>query len=239
MKTSGIYKIVNKMDGKCYIGSSVDILGSGGTSGRFYAHQRMLKLRIHHCIHLQRAYDKYGKKNFEYTIIKKVKPSKLFEVEQKYLDKAKSNPEMYYNTSYDAGKITMTEETRKKIGAKTKAWLSNPAHHHMYGKKHKPSTIKKIREARKHQPPMSEEGRRRIKEFHTGRKWPERAKEIVGIGNPNADKTIYTFINVNTKEKFSGYKYEFITKYKLPRWYSADLILHGKTKQGWKFLSVG
>lgn len=236
MKTSGIYKIVNKKDGKCYVGSSVDILSC---DGRFYHHQRLLRLGEHHCVHLQRAYNRYGKKNFQYKIIKKVAAEQLLKEEQKYLDKARKHPSMYYNCSFDAGKITMTPETRAKIGAKSRAWLSDPKNHHMFGKKHKKSTIVKIREARKHQPPISEQGRKKIADFHRGRKWPERAKKIKGMGNPNADKTIYTFMNVNTEEKFSGYKYEFIKKYNLPRWYAPDLILHGKTKRGWKFLSIG
>lgn len=230
MKISGIYKIVNKLDGKCYVGSSEDILGN---CGRFYAHKRMLRLHIHHCVHLQRAYNRDGKKNFEFMVIEDVGSNNLLLVEQKYLDIARKNPHLYYNTSHDAGKITMTEETRAKIGAKKKAWLSDPTRHHMYGKKHKASTIKKIRDARMKQV-ITRESIEKGALTRTGKKWPEHREKIDGMKNPNADRNIYTFVNINTSEKYSGYRHDFIAKYNLPNWYSSDLVLRGKTKRGWK-----
>jgi hypothetical protein len=97
----------------------------------------MLRQHKHHCVHLQRAYDLDGEKSFEYVIVKHIDESDLLVVEQRYLDIAKNNSDSCYNSSFDVGKITMTEEIRQKIGKKKKAWLADPTHHHMYGKKHK------------------------------------------------------------------------------------------------------
>ncbi len=55
---AGVYEIVNKNNGKRYIGSSQNI------RNRFYQHKSMLINGNHHCIYLQRAWDKYGKDSF-------------------------------------------------------------------------------------------------------------------------------------------------------------------------------
>ena len=85
---SGIYKIINKTTKKFYLGSSLNL------SSRFYNHLRLLRLGKHHSKHLQQA------------------KLDLFKVEQKYLNKL--SPLNSYNCSFDAGRITMTKETRKK-----------------------------------------------------------------------------------------------------------------------------
>ncbi len=52
----GTYKIVNKINNKIYYGSSKHIK----------KHKSQLKNNKHHCLYLQRAYNKYGANNFEY-----------------------------------------------------------------------------------------------------------------------------------------------------------------------------
>lgn len=66
-KIIGIYKILNKINNKFYIGSSINI------RKRFKEHERCLKLGIHSNKHLQSAWDKYGSNNFEFIIIEKYK----------------------------------------------------------------------------------------------------------------------------------------------------------------------
>ena len=55
---SGIYKITNKVNGKFYIGSSVDL------KDRWRRHRSHLKNGSHVNTHLQRSYNKYGKEAF-------------------------------------------------------------------------------------------------------------------------------------------------------------------------------
>lgn len=58
----GIYKIVNKVTGQCYVGQSVRI------QKRLAEHFRLLRLNKHTNPHLQNAYNKYGAHNFEGSI---------------------------------------------------------------------------------------------------------------------------------------------------------------------------
>ena len=53
----GVYKIVNTVNGKIYIGSSKNI------DRRWNEHIRVLELNAHNNQHLQNAWNKYGKNN--------------------------------------------------------------------------------------------------------------------------------------------------------------------------------
>lgn len=79
-KNCGIYKIVNTTNGHFYIGSSSDI------DHRFYIHQYLLERGMHHNIHLQRAWQKYGKDVFKFEIEQILPKEQCIEVEQKLLD---------------------------------------------------------------------------------------------------------------------------------------------------------
>jgi len=96
MKISGIYEIVNKINGKRYYGSSSNI------KKRFSAHKQLLIQNKHTNKHLQSAWNQYGKNNFEFNIIEKIDKFQLIITEQKYLDRCKENPKSFYNVSYCA-----------------------------------------------------------------------------------------------------------------------------------------
>ena len=61
-KISGIYKIVNKVNGKYYVGRSKNITGSH--NGRWYHHTHKLKYNSHNNKHLQSAWNKSSLDNF-------------------------------------------------------------------------------------------------------------------------------------------------------------------------------
>jgi group I intron endonuclease len=63
IKFGYIYIILNKINGKFYIGSTKDL------HKRKLRHFRELKNNTHHCIHLQRSVNKHGLENFEYICI--------------------------------------------------------------------------------------------------------------------------------------------------------------------------
>ncbi len=88
-KISGIYKIVNKVNGKYYVGSSVNICGNRrGT--RWKRHIWDLNRNKHGNDYLQRAWNKHGKNVFEFVLIEICLPHNLLSLEQKYLDIAKN-----------------------------------------------------------------------------------------------------------------------------------------------------
>ncbi len=101
---SGIYQIVNLVNNNIYIGSAVNL------RNRKYLHISMLKRNIHHSIILQRAYNKYGLKNFSFEILEYVDVKNLIIREQFYIDKC--NPK--YNVCKIAGNTLGVESSRKK-----------------------------------------------------------------------------------------------------------------------------
>ena len=69
-KICGIYKITNTLNGKVYIGQSVNV------QERFYEHKRKLRLQQHFNKYLQNAYNKHGE-YFEFEVIEECDVSEL------------------------------------------------------------------------------------------------------------------------------------------------------------------
>jgi group I intron endonuclease len=114
MKTyenAGIYKIENLVNGKIYIGSSVDI------KNRWRQHLGYFRSGKHGNLHFQRAWDKYGEENFKFDIMEKCDSSILSEREQFYIDffdACRSG----YNISPTAGNncgIIFSEQARRNM----------------------------------------------------------------------------------------------------------------------------
>lgn len=210
MKISGIYKIINKINGKYYVGSSVNI--KDYPNNRWSRHIADLNANRHHNDYLQRAWNKYGKDAFEFIIIENYNSKcekELLLIEQKYLDIALNEKDKCYNECFLAGKVTMTPEIRKKISDSHKGKIvpkgkDNPLYgrkisleikmkiseslkgekNHFYGKTHTEETIKKLKKSAKH-----------------------------GALNHNYDHTVYKFVNIITNEVFEGTRHQFYTKY--------------------------
>lgn len=78
MKT-GIYKIVNKVNSKLYIGYATDIIA------RWYGHKSKLRRNIHPNKYLQYAWNKYKEDNFEFSIIEECNRKDLCKKEDYYV----------------------------------------------------------------------------------------------------------------------------------------------------------
>ena len=105
-----IYAIANVVNGHIYIGSAKNY------ARRWGKHRRELQLGIHHSVPLQRAYEKYGKDVFDYSVIEYVSDEDaLLAREQVWIDFFRP----YYNVSKVAGSPTkgmkFSVETRKKM----------------------------------------------------------------------------------------------------------------------------
>lgn len=107
MKT-GIYKIINKANGKYYIGRSSDIYN------RWTTHRKKLHKNIHENKYLQRSWNKYGKENFEFLIIEEIPKELLLETEQKYLNISKTEKDKCYNLQFKSISYGVWNTKRKE-----------------------------------------------------------------------------------------------------------------------------
>jgi len=148
----GIYRIINIINGKIYIGSSINV------RKRKNLHFSRLRKNTHECKHLQSAFNKYGEENFKFEIIEYVKDkNKLIEREQYWIDNLKP----YDRTiGYNSRKIAennlhtkRSEEDRIKCGLASKGKkMSEEAKDkirlYQKGRKKSPETLEKMRIAR-------------------------------------------------------------------------------------------
>ena len=83
MVQSGIYRILNTINGKIYIGSSKDV------NSRFAHHRSSLRKGGHHSPLLQRSWDKHGEDAFLFEIVELCSVEDLMVREQTWLDDTK------------------------------------------------------------------------------------------------------------------------------------------------------
>lgn len=212
MKISGIYKIINKVNGKVYVGSSVDIFR------RINRHKYDLIKTQHFNLHLQSAWNKYGKENFEFNIAENVEPNMLIETEQKYLDICKSNPTNFYNMSYSVEFTTrgikLSKETRllisknnakywkgKTLSDETKRKLSDSHKGKIHSNEHKMKMSKIMSGAGN---PMygkifSDEYKRKLSNSHKGKTASEETKKKMSMSNLGKHNNF----SVDAKKKLS------------------------------------
>lgn len=130
----GIYKVINRVNGKYYVGSSNHI------HRRKRRHRSELRLGCHYNDHLQKAWNKYGEANFDFIFVESVTNEiQLLEVEQRYLDIAKNEQYNVYNTSFSAERVWLSEMTKQKIsksmmGRKTSEQMKQKCRMNMLGK---------------------------------------------------------------------------------------------------------
>lgn len=171
---AGIYKIVNLVNNKLYIGSSKNLIK------RWYMHKWKLNKGIHHCIHLQLSYNKHGEENFKFEIIENCSLDQLILREQFYLDAIK--PE--YNICKIAGTTKsriLSEEHKIKIGLSNKGRKLTKEHKRQISEfmktrvcsqetRAKMSVRSKIRVC-------SQETKEKISKIHKGKKLTEENKQ--------------------------------------------------------------
>lgn len=115
INTCGIYKLVNKATGQCYVGQSQR------TEKRIKEHFRLLRWNKHPNQHLQRAYNKYGAENFYGAVEVECQDlCELDRLEEAFLSRqAWFEEDTVYNIA-DFAKAPMrgknhSEETRERI----------------------------------------------------------------------------------------------------------------------------
>jgi group I intron endonuclease len=103
----GIYRIVNRENGRIYIGSTINL------KQRFYSHRKDLRAGRHHSGRLQNAFNKYGEQQFLFEPLILCAKSDLLMYEQVLIDEFKP----FYNIAKVAGSrlgVPTSSEARKK-----------------------------------------------------------------------------------------------------------------------------
>lgn len=185
----GIYVIENKVNGKKYVGQSVNILLEWRVN-----HKNPLLRDKHHNIHLQRAWNKYGESNFEHKIIHVCSEEELTNLEIFYIKELNAHQTLGgYNISW--GGDAPMRNRKHSPEAKEKIRLSHPdisgENNPMFGKKH------------------SEEWRNNHRLFSLGRKHSEETKEKISLNH--ADFSGENNPNFGRKRKNSTSKYYGVT----------------------------
>ena len=191
---AGIYKIINLVDGKLYIGSSVRL------RQRKHHHFSDLGKDKHSNNHLQNAYNKYGKDNFKWEVIeyvefneeKAVLKINLLEREQYYLDLFKCyDDSLGYNILAIAGSRLgdrHTKETKKRIGDFNR------------GKKRTEEQIKLLSESHKGIK-LSKESIDKRTESREGYQHSEKTKEKMSLASLGRNKSETHCINMSKARK--------------------------------------
>lgn len=164
----GIYCIENIVDGKKYIGQSIDI------ERRLRDHKYLLNGHRTKNKHLQMAWNKYGQENFKFYILQECSIQKLDELERDYIYKYKTLDMNFGYNIADGGNLgrVIPDATRKIMSQKAK------------GRKFSIETLLKISLASKGNThakgsKRSQEFKDKVSKFQTGRiKTQETRKKI-------------------------------------------------------------
>jgi group I intron endonuclease len=190
---SGIYVITNEITKKFYVGSAKNI------KKRNISHFYALRGNTHDNSLLQNAFNKYGEKSFQFTILEFCEIDKLIEREQYYIDHLQScNREIGYNLSPTANStlgLKFSAESKLKMSIAKKGLKPR------LGKFHSDETKEKISKANKGKShPQSEETKKKISKGNKGKKRTIEQKEN------------YSKVKLNYHSKFPKNKTKLLTQ---------------------------
>lgn len=182
-----IYKIKCLANGKVYIGQSKNI------DKRWKEHRYELNRGIHHSIHLQRAWSKYGEDRFEFEIIETCSDQNTADERERYWieEYDSTNKNKGFNLESGGNRFKkLSEETKRKIGR------ANKYHYHKKNKYilNSPEVIKRRSE--------SNTGKKRSKEFRD--KMSKIASQRTGERNPFYGRKHTKEFRRMMSERFTG-----------------------------------
>lgn len=150
-KKSAVYKIGNKINGKCYVGSTARSLHE-----RLANHRNMLRRGQHPTLHLQRAWNKYGEEAFEFVMLEACEPERCLEREDWWIDRLDA-----YGSGYNG-----CPKARSRLGTKhtEESKAKNRASH--LGKKASDEVRAKMSESQKERLKDSEERKKCAPRVH-------------------------------------------------------------------------
>lgn len=185
----GIYKIENLVNGKVYIGQSIDIYS------RFTTHRNSLNRGDSNCTCLQRAWNKYGESSFEFSVVELCEEHLLDKKEREYIclydacnsgynieDGGNANKHLSNKTkeklrNAHLGKC-LPDEVKQKMSNSRKG-DKNP----MYGKNHTEESKQKISQKNKGKTghKISDEQKEVLRLLNTGKTLSDETKLKISI----------------------------------------------------------
>jgi group I intron endonuclease len=173
----GVYEIVNTVNGKRYIGSSVNI------NRRWGGHRNDLDKGNHRNSHLQHAWNKYGKDCFTFTILECCDRNVLTNREQFYLDTILPEYNIYPNAGSSLGVKGYIPWNKGKKGTQI-PWNKGLKLHPLSDEhKYKLSQSHKGKPAHNKGIPHSTEHKRKISQSNQGRIVSIETRKKIGIAN--------------------------------------------------------
>jgi group I intron endonuclease len=146
---SGIYRIINTINGKSYIGSSSNL------PKRKIGHFCNLRCNKHNNKHLQSAWNKYGEPAFVFEVLLTCHSDLLIWYEQQFINALMPEYNIYTTIGNQPRGYSLSEETKRKLSMAKKG---KPAH---------PNTVAALylRKGKK----FTEEHRQNLSKAHSGR----------------------------------------------------------------------
>lgn len=223
--SSGVYRIKNKVNGRYYIGSARNLFN------RLWTHLSTLINNTSHNRRLQNDWNKYGYKNFEFSVLEICERDLIMDVEQRYLDVGFLTPELFYNNKPVAksgvtGRYSL--ELRRKMSERQNR---NETKYDFYNIITKESIFCSIFELRDKYPELNRKTLGQIirNDCDSYKGWilKHKLEKVLNSATIQGKTTlarikteeelrnpiIYHFINLKTKEEFIGSKFDLIEKY--------------------------
>ena len=143
---SGVYEIVNIVNGKRYIGSAYRV------SKRWDTHKYQLRGGVHHSRALQRAWNKYGEAKFEFRLLLICGRDMCRFYEQRCLDSFAPAYNIALVASAPMAGRKHSDATRAAMSSASKGRAKTPAHREAIGKgqignkrgPHRPEVIERM-----------------------------------------------------------------------------------------------
>lgn len=215
-KISGVYLIKNKIDGKCYVGVSVDI------KNRWRQHKSAIS-RQNNCVKIANAIRYHGLDSFEFSVIEQCSKHQFDEKERFWIEKYNSVLYGYNLTNGGNYRKSLSFETKKKMSDSHKNKKLSESHRKnmiaaiksddvlkkisasLTGRKRNPESIKKTSDALRGRI-VSKDTRLKISLANTGKTIPDEVRKKMSeakIGKKVSDETKNKISEYRTGKKHS------------------------------------
>lgn len=232
--TCGIYQIVNKINGKRYVGSSVNI------ERRWSGHRHRLRKGVATNNILLSSWLKYGEGSFYFEIIEECSRSELIAREQFHIDqKSEYNSRKIADSNY--GRVIGDDEKK----ARSKAMIERHRKSPHLAEATRKSLLEMWRNESNRAAWSESISKSAKKSWSNPKKKKDRLSYIdddyrksvsirnTGKSNPNYDDTMFSFNHIESGE-VTMTKYEFYMKYGLDKSHITKLCKGKiKTHKGW------